>query len=57
MFKTAALRVLEWAKVVILPILTDWWDDIGLNPRSHFVSMVFGIAMVYLIKFGVWLAA
>lgn len=54
--KAAALRVLEWAKVGILSILTEWWAEIGDKPRSHFVSMVFGIVILYAVKAAVWLA-
>ena len=50
--KATAVRVWEWAKVVG----AEWWEAIGDAPRPHFVSMVFGIALYFAIKFAVWLA-
>lgn len=37
-------------------VISEWWIDIGEKPRPHFVSMVFGIAVYFAIKFAVLLA-
>ena len=36
---------------------TAWWDDLEENPRLHFISMVFGMVVLYAVKFAVWLVA
>lgn len=44
-----------WPKVKA--VAAEWWADIADKPRPHFVSMVFGMALYFAIKFAVWLVA
>ena len=36
-------------------VAREWWESIGDDPRAHFVSMVFGIAVLYAVKLVAWL--
>lgn len=37
-------------------VFDDWWLSIGDSPRAHFVSMVFGMVILFVVKAAVWLA-
>lgn len=43
------------ARAWTIGLLSEWWKDIGSMPRPHFVSMVFGMALLYIVKFMAWL--
>ena len=50
-----------WFMATVWPLMrsvsVEWWDDIGDNPTSHFLSMVLALALYFVIKLAVKLAA
>lgn len=50
-----------WLTTVAFPkgrsCMTEWWNDLGDKPRSHFISMVVGMALLGAVKFLVRLAS
>jgi hypothetical protein len=41
----------------ILVALDEWWGDMADRPRSHFISMLFALLILHIIKVAVWIAA
>lgn len=52
--ETAAQWLLLRARE-LAAVLDAWWGDLAENPKLHFVSMIFGMALLYAVKLAVWL--
>ena len=68
MIRAAWDRVTKWWAETGRPMVDDyaqragalakaWWADLEENPKLHFISMVFGMAVLYAVKFAAWLVA
>lgn len=61
MVKAAWGKFSAWFMATVWPLVrsvsVEWWDDLGDKPRSHFLSMVFGMFLYFAIKLAVKIAA
>lgn len=40
-----------WLREHSTAILAAWWDDLGEHPGLHFLSMLFGMVLLFAIGF------
>lgn len=46
-----------WIRLNVAGVASRWWDDLGDNPSLHFISMVMGLALYFIVKLVVKLVA
>jgi hypothetical protein len=65
MIGAAFERLVNWWRMKAWPSMRvwtretagRWWAHFGDDPASHTVSMVVGIALYFVVKLAVWMAA
>lgn len=50
-----------WITMTLFPqgrsLLVKWWDDLASNPEAHCVTALGTLALYFVVKLAVWVAA